>query len=138
MIFGSEIKAILAHPHVKPEIDSQGLAEIFVMGPSRTPGCGVFKDIKELKAGHYLIFTKNGVNINKYWSLQSIPHEDSLENGGKIRYLLKDSSVRQLVSDVPLCSLLSGGLDSTAVSAFANEELKQKVKTYNIFCRLCG
>ncbi len=127
LIFGSEIKAILAHPHVKPEIDSQGLAEIFVMGPSRTPGCGVFKDIKELKAGHYLIFTKNGANISKYWSLQSLPHEDDLEKTAeKIRYLLKDSSVRQLVSDVPLCSLLSGGLDSTAVSFFANEELKQK------------
>lgn len=136
LFFGSEIKAILAHPDVKAEIDAEGLAEIFVMGPTRTPGCGIFKDIKELKPGHFLIFSKNGIYIKKYWSLRSIPHNDDIETTAeKIRYFIKDSSIRQLVSDVPLCSLLSGGLDSTAISAFANELLKDyghKLITYSV------
>ncbi|AST56448.1 asparagine synthase [Thermoanaerobacterium thermosaccharolyticum] len=136
LIFGSEIKAILAHPYVQAEVDEEGLAEIFVMGPTRTPGVGVFRNIYELKPGHFLTFSKSGVKIEKYWSLISREHEDDLDTTmEKIRYLLDDASKRQLVSDVPLCSLLSGGLDSTAVSVFANEKLKKlgsKLKTYSV------
>ncbi|WP_434654143.1 asparagine synthase (glutamine-hydrolyzing) [Thermoanaerobacterium thermosaccharolyticum] len=136
LIFGSEIKAILAHPYVQAEVDEEGLAEIFVMGPTRTPGVGVFRNIYELKPGHFLTFSKSGVKIEKYWSLISREHEDDLDTTmEKIRFLLDDASKRQLVSDVPLCSLLSGGLDSTAVSAFANEKLKRlgsKLKTYSV------
>lgn len=136
LIFGSEIKAILAHPYVQAEVDEEGLAEIFVMGPTRTPGVGVFRNIYELKPGHFLTFSKSGVKIEKYWSLISREHEDDLDTTmEKIRFLLDDASKRQLVSDVPLCSLLSGGLDSTAVSVFANEKLKRlgsKLKTYSV------
>lgn len=136
LIFGSEIKAILAHPYVQAEVDEEGLAEIFVMGPTRTPGVGVFRNIYELKPGHFLTFSKSGVKIEKYWSLISREHEDDLDTTmEKIRYLLDDASKRQLVSDVPLCSLLSGGLDSTAVSVFANEKLKKlgsKLITYSV------
>jgi asparagine synthase (glutamine-hydrolysing) len=136
LIFGSEIKAILAHPYVQAEVDEEGLAEIFVMGPTRTPGVGVFRNIYELKPGHFLTFSKSGVKIEKYWSLISREHEDDLDTTmEKIRFLLDDASKRQLVSDVPLCSLLSGGLDSTAVSVFANEKLKKlgsKLKTYSV------
>ncbi|WP_434564321.1 asparagine synthase (glutamine-hydrolyzing) [Thermoanaerobacterium thermosaccharolyticum] len=136
LIFGSEIKAILAHPYIDAEVDEEGLAEIFVMGPTRTPGVGVFRNIYELKPGHFLTFSKSGVKIEKYWSLISREHEDDLDTTmEKIRFLLDDASKRQLVSDVPLCSLLSGGLDSTAVSVFANEKLKRlgsKLKTYSV------
>ncbi|OXT07787.1 asparagine synthase (glutamine-hydrolyzing) [Thermoanaerobacterium thermosaccharolyticum] len=136
LIFGSEIKAILAHPYVQAEVDEEGLAEIFVMGPTRTPGVGVFRNIYELKPGHFLTFSKSGVKIEKYWSLISREHEDDIDTTmEKIRYLLDDASKRQLVSDVPLCSLLSGGLDSTAVSVFANEKLKRlgsKLITYSV------
>lgn len=136
LIFGSEIKAILAHPDVKAEVGPEGLAEIFVMGPTRTQGNGVFSNINELKPGHYLIYNHNGPYTNRYWALESHPHVDDLNTTlEKIRYYLDDSSKRQLVSDVPLCSLLSGGLDSTAISVFANEKLKKlgsRLITYSV------
>ena len=134
LIFGSELKALLAHPDIKPEIGPKGLAEIFVMGPSRTPGNGVFENINELKAGHFLVFNNFGLNITKFWSLKSIYHEDNLEKTAeKIKFLLEDSIKRQMISDVPLCALLSGGLDSTAVSSFANIEFKKSGKRLETF-----
>ncbi|QSZ27014.1 asparagine synthase (glutamine-hydrolyzing) [Aceticella autotrophica] len=135
-IFASEIKGILAHPYIDAEVDSEGLGEIFVMGPTRTPGNGIFRGINELKAGHYLVFNPSGLKTYCYWSLKSCPHKDDLKTTSeKIRYFLDDASKRQLVSDVPLCSLLSGGLDSTAISVFANEKLKDlcnQLITYSV------
>ncbi|MGD0154405.1 MAG: asparagine synthase (glutamine-hydrolyzing), partial [Thermacetogeniaceae bacterium] len=119
-IFGSEIKAILANPLVKPELDDQGLAEIFVMCPARTPGQGVFRDIKEVKPGWSLVYNRSGVHLQQYWKLESRLHQDDLDTtAARIRYLLEDTVERQLVSDVPVCVLLSGGLDSSAITAFA-------------------
>ncbi|HAG11620.1 MAG TPA: asparagine synthase (glutamine-hydrolyzing) [Desulfotomaculum sp.] len=121
-LFGSELKSLLAHPLVEPEIDAQGLAEIFVMGPARTPGCGVFRGIEELKPGYCLICHQDGIQPRQYWSLESRPFEDTLTNGvNKVYELLEDTVNRQLVSDVPVCVFLSGGLDSSAISAFASD-----------------
>lgn len=80
-IFGSELKAILAHPAVRPEVDAEGLAEVFVMGPSRTPGHGVFQGVAEVRPGHCLLCDRNGVSIRRYWALESRPHADGLEGG---------------------------------------------------------
>jgi asparagine synthase (glutamine-hydrolysing) len=119
-LFGSELKSLLAHPLVEPEIDAQGLAEIFVMGPARTPGCGVFRGIEELKPGYCLTCRQDGVHLRQYWSLESRPFEDTLDTGiQRVRELLEDTVNRQLVSDVPVCVFLSGGIDSSAISAFA-------------------
>ena len=127
--FGSEIKSLLAHPEVKSVVDKEGLAEVFAMGPGRTPGQGVFKDIKELKPGHYLIYNHSGLKVEKYWSLESREHEDSLEETIKnVRELFVDTVQRQLISDVPICTLLSGGLDSSAITAVASNSLQ---KEYN-------
>ncbi|MFZ5650538.1 MAG: asparagine synthase (glutamine-hydrolyzing) [Bacillota bacterium] len=120
-IFGSEIKSILAHPKVPPEVDSRGLAEIFVMGPSRTPGQGVFRGIYELRPGRCLVYDRGGLSIKSYWKLENKPHEDDLDTTAeKVKDLLEDTVLRQLVSDVPVCSFLSGGLDSSAITAFAS------------------
>jgi asparagine synthase (glutamine-hydrolysing) len=125
-LFASELKALLAHPTVKAEITKEGLAEIFVMGPSRTPGQGIFKGIAELKPGHCLLYQEKGFRIKKYWDLVSRPHEDDLETtAGKVRELLGDTVARQLVADVPVCTLLSGGLDSSALTALAAREFRQ-------------
>lgn len=136
LIFGSELKAILAHPAVPPQVDADGLAEIFVIGPGRTPGHGVFKGVKELRPGWWLLATPDHMQMRQYWSLVSAPHSDNLAvTAAKVRELLADTVTRQLVSDVPLCSLLSGGLDSSAVSAFAQAELRQRghnLITYSI------
>jgi asparagine synthase (glutamine-hydrolysing) len=119
-LFGSELKALLAHPLVKPEIDAEGLAEIFVMGPARTPGHGIFRGIKELKPGWSLVYDRGGIHMHQYWNLKSQPHLDDLETTTtRIRVLLEDTVERQLVSDVPVCVLLSGGVDSSAITAFA-------------------
>lgn len=121
-LFGSELKAILAHPEVQPEVDTEGLAEIFAIGPARTPGHGIFKGIRELRAGHRMVVTQGRTHDEAYWRLQSYEHTANLETTVQhVQDLLIDTVERQLVSDVPVCTFLSGGLDSSAVSALAAE-----------------
>ncbi len=137
LLFGSELKALLAHPNVKPRVDAEGLAEIFYLGPSRTPGHGIFKNINELKPGHWMLFNRSGIKIKRYWQLKSEPHLDGPETTAlKVRELLADSVKRQLVADVPVCTFLSGGIDSSALTAFADREFKKKnagpLHTYSI------
>ncbi|MBP2651187.1 MAG: asnO [Firmicutes bacterium] len=135
-IFGSEIKAVLAHPDVEPVVTAEGLAEIFMMGPARTPGHGVFRDINELKPGYCALYNRQGFSVRQYWSLTSKPHEDDFATTLiKVRDLFHDAVKRQLVSDVPLCTLLSGGLDSSAISAIAATAYKaagQQLNTYSV------
>lgn len=117
-LFASEQKALLAHPLLKREIDAEGVAEILGLGPARTPGHGVFKGIRELRPGYYLQYRENRANIKQYWRLQSYPHEDTLSRTiEQVRYFVEDSITRQLVSDVPVCTFLSGGLDSSTIAA---------------------
>lgn len=124
-LFASELKALLAHPEIKPEINAEGLAEIFVMGPSRTPGHGVYQGIKELRPGYSLIHNQGGTSLQKYWSLESRPHQDNLSTTIEtVRQLFIDSVQRQLVADVPVCTFLSGGLDSSAITAIAANHFK--------------
>ena len=137
LYFGSELKAILAHPKVKAELDYTGLAEILGLGPSRTPGNGVFIGVEELRPAHGLSFSKEGFHVWRYWNVESKPHLDSFEETvEKVRFLLSDAITRQLVSDVPLSTFLSGGLDSSAITAFAAEAFKKEGKgtlhTYSI------
>jgi len=137
LIFASEIKALLAHPRIKPEIGLEGLSEIFALGPARTPGIGVFNGIAELKPAHCMIFDSSGPKVNRYWTLQSHEHEDGLDNTvSTVRDLVIDSIERQFVSDVPLCTFLSGGLDSSAITALAAGYFKRNGKgrlhTYSI------
>lgn len=125
-VFGSEIKALLAHPQVTANIDRSGLSEIFGLGPSRTPGHGLFKDVDELRAGHAMTVTRAGVKVWRYWNLESKEHKDSLEETAeKVRTLFVDSVERQLVSDVPVSTFLSGGLDSSAITAIAANHYKE-------------
>jgi asparagine synthase (glutamine-hydrolysing) len=136
-IFGSELKALLAHPNVKAELDREGLAEVFALGPSHTPGSGIFKGIKELRPGHALKFTQDGLKVWRYWNVKSEEHTDSFEETvEKVRFLFKDAVTRQLVSDVPLSTFLSGGVDSSAITAIASMEYERTGKgplhTYSI------
>lgn len=120
LLFGSEPKAILAHPEVPAEIDSEGLAELFIIGPARTPGHGVWRGMSELKPGHCLTYDRDGLRLSAYWKLESKPHEDDERTTAeRVRELLADTVERQLVSDVPVGTLLSGGLDSSALTSLA-------------------
>ncbi|KAB7664698.1 asparagine synthase (glutamine-hydrolyzing) [Bacillus sp. B1-b2] len=136
-IFGSEIKALLANPNVKSELDREGLAEVFALGPSHTPGSGIFKGIKELRPGHALKFSQEGLKVWRYWNVKSEEHTDTFdETVEKVRFLFKDAVTRQLVSDVPLSTFLSGGVDSSAITAIAATEFansgKGPLHTYSI------
>ena len=136
LIFGSELKALLAHPEVKPQIDREGLAEIFYLGPGRTPGCGVFKDVQELPAAHMAVFDAKGWREQEYWRLRDREHKENFaETAERVRYLVEDAIKRQLVSDVPLGCFLSGGLDSSLISAVADRyfaERGQKLHTFSV------
>lgn len=137
LVFGSEPKALLKHPKVRPEVGAEGLAEIFIIGPARTPGQGVYKDLAELRPGHAMIYSREGLRSYAYWKLEASPHNDNEdETAAKVRELLTDTLERQLVSDVPVCSLLSGGLDSSALSALAVDYYRRtgqgQVDTYSV------
>lgn len=120
LLFGSEPKAILANPLAKARVDSRGICS--VLTGIRTPGLSVFRDLLELRPGHYLRLSRAGTTVERYWELEARPHEDDLATTvATVRELLEDIVPRQLVSDVPLCMLLSGGLDSSALVALARE-----------------
>lgn len=136
-IFASEIKAIFKFPGVEKIIDSQGISELFGIGPSHTSGTTVFKNIFELKPAHFGVFNKSGLHLTKYWSLKSKEHTDSLgKTCEKIKYFLNDSITSQLVSDKPICTFLSGGLDSSIITKFAADYYQKEglppLDTYSI------
>ncbi|GAB4199892.1 MAG: asparagine synthase (glutamine-hydrolyzing) [Roseiflexaceae bacterium] len=134
LLFGSELKALLAHPLVQPEVDAQGLAEIFTW--AKTPGLGIYRNVSELRPGHALLANREGQRITQFWRLQSAPHTDDLDTTiERLRAMLSDSVRSQLVADVPLVSLLSGGVDSSGLAALAARELGQhgrSLHTYTI------
>ncbi|SER47333.1 asparagine synthase (glutamine-hydrolyzing) [Salipaludibacillus aurantiacus] len=137
LLFGSEIKSLLAHPAVKSEVDDGGWREIFGLSPSRTPGHGVFRNVKELKPAHWLIMNESGITSHRYWQVKSIVHRGTIdETAEQIRLLLKRTVERQMAADVPVCTFLSGGLDSSAITAFAANysEINNlpKLKTFSI------
>ncbi|NLO84156.1 MAG: asparagine synthase (glutamine-hydrolyzing) [Clostridiales bacterium] len=133
-IFASELKTLLTHPLVEPIIDNAGIADIMLMGPGRTPGCGVFKDVHELMPSYCGLVDRSSIRTWSYWSTEDQPHIDTFDQtADKVRWLVLDSIERQLVSDVPLCSLLSGGLDSSILSAVASRRLKDLGKDFSTF-----
>ena len=110
---------------------------MFGLGPAHTPGTTIFKNIYELKPAHFAIFNTSGLHINRYWKLQSKEHTDSLgKTCEKLQYLLNDAITKQLVSDMPLCTFLSGGLDSSIITKFAADYYKSNnmptLDTYSI------
>ena len=137
LIFGSEIKTILASGVAKPQIDESGLYEIFFLGPARTPSCGVFKGIKELNPGECATYKNGFLCTEKYFSIEAREHADNEKQTiEKTRYLLTDSIRRQLITDVPMCFLLSGGLDSSIIvktaSNYNKEKKLGKINTYSV------
>jgi len=134
IVFGSEIKALFCFPGIIPEIDMDGFREIFGIGPARTSGNGVFRGINEIKPGHYAIFSGEGLNTVRYWELESRAHTDSYEETvEKVSFLVRDAIIRQMVSDVPICSFLSGGIDSSIVTAVASGFLNKNGGKLNTF-----
>ena len=137
LIFASEIKALFEYPSIYPKIDEQGIAELFGIGPAHTPGVGVFKGIEELKPANYLVFNRSGVRIKEYWKLKSRMHTDDFATTcSTVKELLTDAIERQLVSDVPLCTFLSGGLDSSIITLYSANYCRKHdlpmINTYSV------
>ena len=132
LFFASELKTLLLFPEIRPEVDARGLYDLMFLGPGRTPGCGVFRNVYEVLPGYMGIFDERGLTMTPYWSLRDGPCEDSFEACVEhTRFLVEDAIRRQLVSDVPLGTFLSGGLDSSIISAVAARELG-RVDTFSV------
>ncbi|GAA2906116.1 asparagine synthase (glutamine-hydrolyzing) [Streptosporangium fragile] len=133
VVFGSEPKALLANPLVRREVGADGLREIFAV--VRTPGAAVWSGMREVRPGHTVLVDRDGPVERAYWRLEAAEHRDGREaTVATVRELLADAVRRQLTSDVPRCSLLSGGLDSSVVTAMAAAELRglERVRTFEV------
>ena len=134
LLFASELKTILAYPTVKAELDEQGAAEILLMGPGRSPGCGVFRGMEELEPGCCGYFEDSRLRIHRYWRLTDREHRESFDQTAEhVRYLVLDAIRRQMVSDVPIGTFLSGGLDSSLISAVCAKEMAKQGNQLSTF-----
>lgn len=134
LIFASEISALLEHPDIPHEIDEKGASELLLMSPGRTSGYGIIRGVEELKSGWCGFYDKNGLNLREYWHLKAYELNESFEQTAEhVRELVLDSIRRQLVSDVPVCTFLSGGLDSSLISSVASAEMKKHGKILDTF-----
>ncbi|MBQ4527255.1 MAG: asparagine synthase (glutamine-hydrolyzing) [Clostridia bacterium] len=130
LLIASEIKAILAHPAIKPKVDKTGLWQLLFLSPVTLNSSTVFRDIYELSPGEMACFDRFGLSIKKYWQLMAKPFSDSREAAiYKTKELLCDAVRRQVRSDVPLCEFLSGGLDSSAITAIASKYARENNET---------
>ncbi|HAX52649.1 asparagine synthase (glutamine-hydrolyzing) [Muricomes intestini] len=134
LVFASEIKGLLAYPDITPVIDKEGLCEIFALGPAKTYGKGVFKDVLEVLPGECITFDRTSCSKEFYWTLKSRPHEDSFaQTIEKTAWLVEDAVKKQMLSDIPISTFLSGGVDSSLVTAICARELKKQGKILNTF-----
>lgn len=134
LVFASKISALFAYPGVEAIADKDSLCEIFALGPAKTYGKGVFRNIREVLPGHYLEFRGTAVCDNPYWKLQSKEHEDDWSHTvEKTRFLITDAVKMQMLSDVPICTFLSGGVDSSLVTAICSAELQKQSKILDTY-----
>ncbi len=134
LLFASEIKTILTYPTVKAQLDAQGAAEILLLGPGRTPGSGVFRGVRELEPGWCGYYENRRLIVKQYWKLMDREHQENFEETAEtVRYLVTDAIKRQMVSDVPIGTFLSGGLDSSLITAVCAGVMKEKGERLTTF-----
>jgi asparagine synthase (glutamine-hydrolysing) len=131
VLFGSEPKAILANPIAKRVVDVEGLREMLL--PIKTPKLAIWKDMREVEPGTIVTVDARGIRERTYWRLESRLHTDDQDTTvRRVRELLDDIVRRQLVADVPKCMLLSGGLDSSSVTALSARQLSVPVRSFSV------
>ena len=134
IIFASEIKAILANPMVKAQVDRDGITELFALGPAVTPGKTIYKNISEIAPANCMVISKENIKVWEYWKVSLEENKETVEEAAEhVRALVVDAIKRQLVGDVPICTFLSGGLDSSAISAIAAEEFRNRGKVLDTY-----
>ena len=136
MLFASEIKTILTHPTAEAKLDETSAAQLILLGPGRLPGSGVFRDVREVEPGCCGYYADGKLVLRRYWKLTDREHTDSFEETvDRVRYLVTDAIKRQMVSDVPIGTFLSGGLDSSIITAICSAEMQsrgERLKTFSV------
>ncbi|MER9319070.1 asparagine synthase (glutamine-hydrolyzing) [Mesorhizobium sp. M0659] len=131
VLFGSEPKAILANSLAERAMDADGLRRTLcsIPDPDRT----VFRGMREVRPGHIVRVTRDGIKETSYWRLTESGHSDDVPTTvRRVRDLLEDTMQRQLITDVPLCTLLSGGLDSSAMTALAARFSDERIRSFAV------
>lgn len=133
LIFASEMKTILAVPGIRAELDAEGAAQLLLLGPGRLPGSGVFKNMQEVEPGCFAYYESSQFCLHRYWRLTDREHTDSLEETvEKVRYLLTDAIQRQMISDMPVGTFLSGGLDSSIITVVCAKQKAGPLPTFSV------
>lgn len=136
LLFASEIKTILAFPGFKAQLDREGAAQLILLGPGRLPGSGVFHGIRELEPGWLGYWEKGVFRAERYWSLKDRERRETFdETVEHTRFLVTDAIRRQMVSDVPIGTFLSGGLDSSIITALCAGQMAsrgERLKTFSV------
>ncbi len=134
LVFASEIKTLLAYPGVRPRLDEAGAAQLLLLGPGRLPGSGVFQGVQELEPGCCGFWEEGRLQTRRYWKLRDREHRETFaETAERVRYLVMDAIRRQMVSDVPIGTFLSGGLDSSIISAVCAREMRNRGEALDTF-----
>ncbi|MET2833097.1 asparagine synthase (glutamine-hydrolyzing) [Mesorhizobium shangrilense] len=133
VLFGSEPKAILANSLAEPAMDAEGLRRALCSSSFADPYNTVFRGMREVRPGHIVRVTREGIQQKSYWQLADSGHTDDVPTTvRRVRELLEDTIQRQLIADVPLCTLLSGGLDSSAMTALAARFSDERIRSFAV------
>lgn len=133
LLFASEIKTILQYPDVERKLDAEGIGQILLLGPGRMPGSGVLRGIRELEPGCCGWYRDGKLSIHRYWQLKDREHTQSFEETAEqVRWLVNDAVIRQMVSDVPIGTFLSGGLDSSLITAICANAVGYDLPTFSL------
>lgn len=134
LVFASEIKTILACPALSPVLDETGAAQLLLLGPGRLPGSGVLRGVEELEPGCSGYWEKGDLTRRRYWKLRDREHRESFqETVEQVGFLVTDAIRRQMVSDVPIGTFLSGGLDSSIITALCAQEMAGRGEALRTF-----
>lgn len=133
-LFASELKGILKNPIARPRVNTEGIAEVMLVGPGRTGGFGVYENMYELRPGECGYFKDGTLKTHFYFELKEEENTESFDEVLEhTRFLVRDAIKRQMVSDVGVGTFLSGGLDSSAISSVVASELRKEDKTLKTF-----
>ncbi len=133
VLFGSELKALLAGDSLARDMDDQALSDYFSFGYIPAPKT-IYRSVRKVMPGHYLVASAAGVRETRYWDLSFSKVEEHSEEewGERLRHELCEATRIRLMSDVPLGAFLSGGIDSSAVVAMMSHLMKRDVTTCSI------
>lgn len=134
IFFGSKIQDVLEKSGIDAVVTKEGLCEIFALGPAKSRRNNIFQHIEEVLPAQYIVFESGKTEKSRYWQLESHVHEDTFpETVEKTAWLIKDAVKRQMQADVPICTFLSGGIDSSLVTAICAKELKKQGQQLDTF-----